>query len=272
MNKKLKLGVIGVFALFVISCSFGSEKEPTQSSGSNTPYLPKTSAVQPPDNGFITEKSWPDSLPKEIPQLSGEIELVMGGSDSIKTRIFYNNLTQQGINQFIADCEQAGFKLTYLVYEVNGNTTASEKKLKAGEYDAIDFKKGDIRMRLETGNGEGTLDITITGNKGNTVDPTQIPWPPELTGVLSQPQGCSISSIANLAFGGFQISCQYADGDIRLESFLSQLSANGYQEKERQLNDQNEVIMLRYQADGWLVEIHPQAFARMMTLMITPAE
>ncbi len=272
MKRSLVIGGIGLIFLLIGGCRFSLGNNAGTSSGTRvTPYMPKTSAVQPPDDAFIVNEGWPEYLPADIPYLFGEIDLVMGSEDT-KTRIFYNQLSQQSIDQFVYDCEQNGFKLTYLVYEVNGEPTSSEKRLAAGDYDAIDFARGELRMRLEAGNGEGTLDIMLPKTGENPTVATQIPWPGELSGIIKQPDGCTVQSTADLAFGGYQISCQYANEDIHLDGFLAALSTSGFEETERQFNDQDELILIRYQNVDWVVEIHPQAFARMMTLIITPRE
>lgn len=116
--------------------------------------------LNPPSSSGIGF-AWPESIPKDIPVLEGDISLVMEGSGS-HIRIFYRNLTESQLEQYLDHLKKEGFKLEYVVYTREGFPDKSDERLKRGDYDAVDITKGEHHMRLEYGSDMTTYDIYLT--------------------------------------------------------------------------------------------------------------
>lgn len=111
--------------------------------------------------------AWPESIPKDIPALEGNINLVMEAPGS-HIRIFYRNLTKRQVEQYLDRLEKEGFDLEYIVYTREGFPDKSEGRIKRGEFDAVDITKGEYHMRLEPGEDTTTYDIYTTGFQDGT--------------------------------------------------------------------------------------------------------
>lgn len=103
---------------------------------------------------------WPAYLPAEIPELTGEISMVFGSADTAeKVRIFFEPLSEKEIEQYVELCVENGFEVEYIVFTREGFEDNSAERIKAGDFDALEFSRGDIRMRLEYGVDSAILDI-----------------------------------------------------------------------------------------------------------------
>src|SRR5690606_36049812 len=98
----------------------------------------------------------------EIPVLAGNIRTVMG-SPNTHIRIFYEPLSEQQIERYVELCKAQGYTVEYLVYTREGFPDNSAEKMQAGDFDAVEFTKGDYHIRLEYGSDSATLDITVAG-------------------------------------------------------------------------------------------------------------
>lgn len=114
----------------------------------------------PSYDGLEEFTQWPAYLPVDIPVLDGEISMVFGSADTTdKVRIFYESLSEKEIEQYVELCMENGFEVEYIVFTREGFEDNSAEQIKAGDFDAVEFSRGDIRMRLEYGVDSAILDI-----------------------------------------------------------------------------------------------------------------
>ncbi|MEL7654799.1 MAG: hypothetical protein AAGU75_02695 [Bacillota bacterium] len=133
-------------------------------------YFP--SSLSTPDPGaferdksnipFSGEQAWPDYLPKDIPPIPADIDLVW--ADSITARIFFRNLAPDDFSDYLREMENNGFSLEYVIYTQPG-VTLSEDDLKRlsreGKFDAVRIKKDKYNFYIEYGANEGTYDLNV---------------------------------------------------------------------------------------------------------------
>lgn len=159
-NKWLK-SIAGLLILFfALSCG--------ASSGSVGERDAKATTISPPAGSGI-EFTWPESIPKDIPVLEGDISVVLEAPGS-HIRIFYQNLPKSQVDQYLDQLKEEGFDLEYFVYTREGFPDKSEERIKRGEYDAVDITKGEYHMRLEYGEDTTTYDIYTSGFQDGTGD------------------------------------------------------------------------------------------------------
>lgn len=115
----------------------------------------------PSYDGLEEFTQWPAYLPVDIPVLDGDINMVFGSADTRdKVRIFFESLSEKEIEQYVELCMENGFEVEYIVFTREGFEDNSAEQIKAGDFDAVEFSRGDIlRMRLEYGSTTATLDI-----------------------------------------------------------------------------------------------------------------
>ncbi len=233
-----------------------SATAPAEESGAPLPNLP----------GAASNAQWPADLPADIPVLDARITRVMGTPDS-NLRLFLEPLSAREVEDYVALCEQNGFTVEYIVYVEPGFPDDSEERLKKGDFDAVDFAKDHIFMRLEHGSDLATLDIRIASTEPQP-SPTPMPWPADLN--VPPPEGCAVRNIANLSYGGYQIACDLPEVDARLEDYMQTLSALGFEEAERLINDDDEIVHVLLESASWSVKLMPHALSSTLTLQITP--
>jgi hypothetical protein len=152
MKGKWLKSVVGLLTLLgVLGCGISANVEER-----NT----QATTISPPSGSGIGF-AWPESIPEDIPVLEGDIDLVMEASGS-HMRIFYRNLPQRQVEQYLDQLEKEGFDLEYIVYTREGFPDNSKERTKRGEYDAVDITKGEYHMRLEYGSDTTTYDIYTT--------------------------------------------------------------------------------------------------------------
>lgn len=157
-NRWLK-SIAGLLILFfVLSCGV--------SSGSAGERDAQATTFSPPSGSGIGS-TWPESIPKDIPVLEGDISVVLEAPGS-HIRIFYQNLPKRQFEQYLDQLEKEGFDLEYLVYTREGFPDNSEERIKRGEYDAVDITKGEYHMRLAYGEDTTIYDIYTTGFQDGT--------------------------------------------------------------------------------------------------------
>jgi hypothetical protein len=105
--------------------------------------------------------TWPESIPDDIPVLEGDISIVMEAPGS-HIRIFYQNLSERQLEQYLNQLEKEEFELEYVIYTREGYPDKSEERLKRGEYDAVDITRGEYRMRLEYGKDTTVYDTGLS--------------------------------------------------------------------------------------------------------------
>jgi hypothetical protein len=158
MKNKWVKSIAGLLILFIaLGCGVSTNVEERDTQATAISY-PSGSGI-----GF----AWPESIPKDIPVLEGDISMVMEGSGS-RIRIFYRNLTESQLEQYLDQLEKEGFELKYIVYTREGFPDNSDERLKRGDYDAVDITKGEYHMRIEYGGDTTTYDIYTTGFQSGT--------------------------------------------------------------------------------------------------------
>jgi len=211
---------------------------------------------------------WPTYLPHDIPVLDADISIVMGSPET-NVRIFFAPLTETQIEQYVELCKKNGFTTEYLVYSREGFPDNTTDKMKAGDFDAVEITKGDYFMRLEYGSELVTLDIHIA-NATPQEKPPSIPWPEDIKASVPQPEQCFVRNIANLSYGGYQIVCEYEDGNLRMAEYLQVLTASGFQETDRLINDNNEIVHLILENASLSVKLMPHSLSSTLTLQVLP--
>jgi hypothetical protein len=186
---------------------------PGFSSEANSPPVDFTGESGSSHFGYSDE--WPDYIPAEIPELEGEISLVMESAES-HIRIFYENISETQIEDYLAELQEAGFHLEFLVYVAEGFPDNSEERIKKGEYDAVDITKGEYHMRLEFGGSEATYDIYTSGFEAEAIAATTPRWPAALQNLVPPPERCELTSVDQM--GGFDrgylIRCKPEDDGV----------------------------------------------------------
>jgi hypothetical protein len=197
---------------------------------------------------------WPAGIPAEIPILEGTIDMVMEAPGS-HIRIFYSELSDQQVSEYLARLQAQGFRLEYIAYVQEGFPDTSEEKLARGEFDAVDITRGDYHMRLEVGGGSGTYDIDTAAFA--TAPPAPMPttptWPVDLPPDLPQPATCSMHDVIKLALGGYRIDYRCA-GDRVQDEYITALRAAGFVEVDRLENEYGEIVEITLQGDSVAVK------------------
>jgi hypothetical protein len=170
---------------------------------------------------------WPDYIPADIPALDTNIRNVMEGSVSL--RIFYEDLSQEQTDQYLALLEKAGFELTYVVYqdERYPDEEAAQERIDAGDFDAVHIAKDDYRMDITYGGGDTTLDIETSGFADVYPFTPEREWPADLAGAVPQPAGCRVEGVYAQDDGGYQIVCTPESPEV-VEAYVQSLLAMGY--------------------------------------------
>ena len=259
---KLKL-----LALLIILTNLSACALPfSQSSINNEPYNPQDSydALDVPDDAYSSdwvlageEAKWPDFIPMEIPELEGEIRLVMIAPD-LRIRIFYENITDRQIEDYLSLLEQQGFSLEFIIYQQEGFPDRSEERQNKGEYDAVDITKGEYHMNLSGGDGSATYDIYTNGFEDFAAAAVQIDWPEELKSILPPPDRCDLDSVNGNEQTGYIITCTCEDPDVG-QDYINQLLAQGYTDtgEEVVLDSEGNAITQKLRQDSLIVTLYP---------------
>jgi len=223
--------VAALVALALLVLSVGACGTPDASEQTRTRLprsTPTTTVGQSDDAGRIGDQGrWPSYIPKDIPALDISIRDVMEGPTSL--RIFYQDLTDQHFHQYLRLLEDAGFHLTYVVYqdERYPNDEAAQRRIDAGDFDAVDIKKGGHFLTITYGGGDTVLDIqTLSFEDVYPMTPAR-DWPADLVGVVPQPEECRIEAVYPQEAGGYQVVCTAGSPEV-VESYVRDLLAAGF--------------------------------------------
>lgn len=170
--------------------------------------------------------TWPDYIPADIPPLPDNIRKVMGESTHI--RIFYHELSQGQIDEYLQLLQENGFQLQYVVYqdERYPDEKAAQKRIEEGDFDAVHITKDDYELQITYGGGETVMDISASGwEDANPFTPNR-QWPADLAD-LPMPQDCRIEGVYPQDSGGYQIVCRPNDEEAA-EDYYQALRATGY--------------------------------------------
>lgn len=171
---------------------------------------------------------WPDYIPADIPELKGDISLVMDSPES-HIRIFYKNISEDEIKDYLLELHELGFQLDFLVYVREGFPDNSEERIKEGEYDAVDITKGEYHMRLEFGAGEATYDVYTSGFEAEAIAATTPQWPTELNEIIPPPERCELTRVEQTSGSdvGYSIFCNPEDDEV-FSDYANVLYALGF--------------------------------------------
>ena len=208
--------------LSVSGCSLLSQG----GSESDSTYLPQDSPALSENFSFLDNQSWPDYIPDAIPELEGDISNIMVAPES-HIRIFYENVSDRQIENYLSLLQEQGFELTYIVYQQEGFPDNSDERLAKGDYDAVDITKGEYHMNLSSGDGTAVYDVYTDGFEDLAAQATQAQWPDDLENVLPVPESCSLTSIQGNLESGYSIQCR-CDSQDALQNYGDQLVAHGF--------------------------------------------
>ncbi len=279
-----RLIILLLICLLMVSCGTTSPAVPDVAEKENPqpmidmPPIPTRGAGQTPSDGadpFAREmpqglfgNTWPDTLPDDIPVLDGAITTVMGDGQST-TRIFYKPISPGVVEQYVDQCRKQSFEITMIVYTAPGFPDDSEERLKSGDYDAIEFKKGEIFMRLEYGKDLATLDIMLQGRAnypGSSTEEKE--WPQDIAGCFPQPEGCRLTNIANLSAGGYQLTCTFEAGTPEVNAYIDSIKSMGFDETDRLISDTDEVVYVTLTNHDLNIKLMPHPLSKTFTYQI----
>ena len=171
---------------------------------------------------------WPDYIPAEIPELQGEISLVIENPKS-HIRIFYDNATEDQIASYLLVLQEAGFQLDFFVYVDERYPDDSKERIQKGEYDAVDITKGEYHMRLEFGGNMATYDIYTSGFEAEAIAATTPQWPTELNDSIPPPERCELTRVDKMGSAdfGYSIMCRPEDESV-FEDYVMVLKEMGF--------------------------------------------
>jgi hypothetical protein len=252
-----------LFTIFMLLALIGcGGTEPVENT--NGPDSSSGAFDQPSPYGSVV--GWPDYIPDDIPELEGEIDIVMNAPNRI--RIFYNSVTDKQVERYLKRLDRSGFELEYLVYVQEGFPDNSEERLKRGEFDAVDITKGEYQMRLEAGGGQATYDIYTNGFEDAVPEdaswiegveltpPTAVPvqWPEAVDGVVPPPEGGELVNVLSISPGEYMISCQF-DQSEAVQAYIQTLQADGFSEQDKLEDGNGNLISITLEKEGTAVTI-----------------
>ena len=171
---------------------------------------------------------WPDYIPNDIPPLEAPIRKIMQGATGL--RIFYEELSRDQVEDYLALLKQNGFEVQYVVYVQEGFPDNSEERIAAGDFDAVNISKGAYRMDIGYGGRPTTLDIETSGFEDAYPFTPERDWPGDLAGVIPQPERCRIEAVYAQDGGGYQIVATPQDATA-VADYVQALLAAGYAPK-----------------------------------------
>jgi len=200
----------------------------TKENGSPLPDSPVDTALDGEWGGFLFGEAaqWPEYIPEDIPPLPGTIDTVMPGGSHI--RMFYSNVSDKMIEDYIKLLVQEGFDLEYRILVQEGFPDNSEERRQRGEYDDIVITKGEYRMTLSHYEGSATYDVYTSGFQEEAREATALKWPEDLVDILPPPERCELASINPDGSSGYHISCKREDADVD-QDYLELLLSSGFQ-------------------------------------------
>lgn len=211
------------------------------------------------------DAQWPDYIPAEIPVLPGEIDTVMVAPES-HIRLFYSNITDRDIENYLDLLEKEGFNLEFRIYVQEGFPDNSEEKRKRGEYDAVDITKGDFRMNLSHGAGSATYDIYTTGFQIIVEEAVALTWPADLEGILPPPERCKLLTISPNNQEGYHVTCERED-EAAAQDYLTLLESRGFQVFETIKDASGDSIVEKLRSGDLVIFVTPD-FGPYITLDI----
>ncbi len=225
-------------------------------STADSTYLPQDSPALSNNAMSSGQDEWPDYIPDAIPVLEGEISNIMVAPES-HIRIFYENVTDRQIENYLSLLQEQGFEFTYIVYQQEGFPDNSEERLAEGDYDAVDITKGEYHMNLSSGAGTAVYDIYTAGfedliaqaMEGQWTEepedslPTPAEWPSIFESDLPQPENCTLVENRTAGPNTVYVDC-VPENDNVLVNYAVALEAIGFEETQRLLNSDNHPYLI----------------------------
>jgi hypothetical protein len=217
-----------ITAIVLVGCSQTAEDGlPVKETTAENIISPTTEPIGAGGAQFGETAKWPDYIPPDIPALAGEIETVMVGGSHI--RLFYKNVPQNQVLDYLDLLEGMGFALEYRVYVQEGFPDNSEEKIARGEFDAVDITKGEYHMTITYG-ADPTYDIYLSGFEEEAIAATTLQWPAELPKSVPPPPNCVLQTINPSNNETYYITCR-KEGENAEEAYIQLLLASGFEEK-----------------------------------------
>ncbi len=186
---------------------------------------------------------WPDNIPEDIPVLNGDIYTLMEAPGP-HTRLLYQNITEQQVEEYLSQLEEEGFRLEFIVYVEEGFPDRSDEKIERGEFDPVDITKGEYRMRLEFGVNGATYDIYASGFEDEVATANALLWPETLAVLVSASEKCELMSIySGHHEGGYYITSKTEDDNV-LQDYLQVLKDLGFEEQHKFLNQNGTILIV----------------------------
>jgi hypothetical protein len=195
---------------------------------------------------------WPAYIPRDIPPLEGKIRKMFEGSDRI--RIFYEYVSPQAYNNWLALLTEKGFTLENVVYVEEGFPDNSTERIKKGDFDAINISKGDYRMRIDFNTTSPTLDIDTSGFEEAAATAVTLVWPEDLAGKVPEPAGCTIIVLDKVPPNGYSITCRI-DSSFSPEIYFEVLQNAGFSQTEIMKLPDGSTLEATYQKDNLKVTL-----------------
>ncbi len=261
-----------VFFLIIWSVLLAGCIDANSPGGNNIPNLIGEDDFPPEDFGEVSEGSqsddgweWPEYIPADIPELKEEIRNVLVAPES-HIRMFYKNISEDQIEDYLVELDEAGFNLEFIVYVQEGFPDDSDERIRKGEFDAVDITKGEYHMNLSYGGGTATYDIDITGFETWYVAPPSPKWPAELADIPA-PERCELTDVIDFGMYdlSYVISCKYED-DKAFDDYVNTLKEYGfYKDPHHTSIDESMMITL---TDGAIAVTVEEMFYSNLSLTI----
>lgn len=198
-------------------------------------------------------EEWPNFIPEAIPELEGDISAVMVAPES-HIRIFYDNVTERQIENYLSLLQDQGFEFSYIVYQQEGFPDNAEERLAKGDYDAVDITKGEYHLNLSSGAGTAVFDIYTDGFEDLVAQAMTLKWPEDLIGKLSEPEGCALTSIIGSLESKYIIQCNCDDSDVLL-NYVAQLNTQNFAVTDRSITTEGDTVARKLQKDSLIVTL-----------------
>ena len=173
---------------------------------------------------------WPEYIPDVIPVLEGQISTVLEAPES-HIRIFYDNVSEKQVMEYLDLLESMGFDLEYRIYVQEGFPDNSEERAKQGDFDAVDITRGEYHMNITYG-ANPVYDIYTSGFREEALAASALQWPPELLDTVPQIPRCALQTINPSNLDGYHITCREEDENVE-QDYKELLLAAGFEEKNR---------------------------------------
>ncbi|MCP3995483.1 MAG: hypothetical protein GY722_10515 [bacterium] len=185
---------------------------------------------------------WPSYIPADIPPLGGEITAVMGGSDRL--RMFFEGVSDDMVMAYIEQLRDLGYDLDFVVYETPASGDRAQERADAGEWDAVRATKGDYRINLAFGEGNGTMDIE--GLPSDAISP-DVSWPAAWLGIPA-PSTLEIQAVTDFGTNGPLVEASY-ETEADIVAYVDKLEEEGFEVVNRSFDQNNELISVTVRRD-----------------------